>query len=234
MIRSNEGYCHCCRSETTFQAHAEWLRDHYVCANCGSIPRQRGINHVLDNYLPGWETLSVHESSPSHDFVARHCPGYSSSFYFESVKPGTTDEHGRRSEDLQALTFADSTFDILVTQDVFEHIFDPAAAACEIGRVLKPGGCHVFTAPKYSFIQTSFPRMSVENGKLVHLHAEEYHGSPVGDGRSLVTWTYGQDFEDVLAQWSGMNTVTYVTRDRGIGMDGEHLEVFVTRKPLSG
>lgn len=188
---------------------------------------------MLDKYLPGWEKLSVHESSPSHDFVGRFCPGYSSSFYFETVEPGTVDKQGRRSEDLQALTFGDATFDILITQDVFEHIFDPIAAAREIGRVLKPGGYHVFTAPKYPFIQNSFPRVTVEDGKIIHLHPEEYHGSPIGDGRAIVTWTYGRDFEELLARWSGMNTVTYITRDRSIGLDGEHLEVFVTRKPLA-
>lgn len=231
MQFQNDGYCHCCRTSTQFIALQEWLRDYYICLHCGSIPRQRAINHVLDKYLPGWEGRTVHESSPSHDFVGRHCPGYSSSFYLEDVPPGQKDANGRRCEDLQALTYGDCAFDIVVTQDVFEHILDPVAAAKEIYRVLKSGGYHVFTAPKYLFIETSFPRIAVENGELVHLHPAEYHGSPIGDGRAIVTWTYGRDFEDLLVRWSGMNTVTYITRDRGLGLDGEHLEVFVSRKP---
>ncbi len=32
-----------------------------------------------------------------------------------------------------------------LTQDVFEHLFDPAAAFREIARTLQPGGAHVFT-----------------------------------------------------------------------------------------
>jgi len=34
-----------------------------------------------------------------------------------------------------------------LTQDVFEHMFDPAAAFREIVRTLQPGGAHVFTTP---------------------------------------------------------------------------------------
>jgi hypothetical protein len=58
-----------------------------------------------------------------------------------------------------------------------------------------------------------------------------FHGNPVGDGRSLVTWDYGDDFEDLLTKWSGYPVKTYVTRDRNLGLDGEYLEVFVCRKP---
>ena len=231
MLRSNEGYCHCCRSETEFQVRGEWLRDMYICSNCSSIPRQRHLMRVLDKYVARWEDMSLHESSPSHDYLSRYSRSYSKSFYFEDVETGNVAPNGELCQDLQAMTFDDAAFDIFVTQDVFEHIYDPPTAAREIARVLKPGGIHVFTTPKYDFIQKSFSRIDLSTGKLVHLHAEEYNGSPIGDGRSLVTWTYGIDFENLLAEWSGLNTVTYITRDPGLGLDGEHLEVFVTRKP---
>lgn len=233
VIFSNTGHCHCCRTETVFDAYSTWLRDQYVCRICGSVPRQRAINYILDTCLPGWESKIVHESSASHDFVQRYCPGYSRSFYFEDIEPGQLHPNGDLCQDLQALTFEDNSIDIFVTQDVFEHILEPEKASREILRVLKPGGCHVFTAPKYDFIDESFPRISNENGELHHLHTPEYHGNPVGDGRALVTWTYGRDFEDVLAKWCGTNTTTYLIRDRQLGLDGEHLHVFVTRKSAS-
>lgn len=64
----------------------------------------------------------------------------------------------------------------------------------------------------------------------MHLQEAQYHGNPIGDGRSLVTWDYGDDFEACLWAWCRYPTVTYVTRDRSPGLDGEYLEVFVTRK----
>jgi SAM-dependent methyltransferase len=142
-----------------------------------------------------------------------------------------TQSNGIRSENLEELTFDNETFDLFVTQDVFEHIFNPDRAAREIMRVLKPGGAHVFTAPKHKGLVKSYPRATLSNGQVVNILEEVYHGNPVGDGRALVTWDYGDDFEILVSEWSGSPTITYVTRDRHLGIDGEYLEVFVTRKP---
>jgi hypothetical protein len=97
-------------------------------------------------------------------------------------------------------------------------------------RVLKPGGVHVFTVPKYRHIKNSYPRAKYSNGNIEHLKSEIYHGNPVGDGKALVTWDYGDDFEELICSWSNSNTTTYITRDKNLGLDGEHIEVFVTKK----
>ncbi len=38
------------------------------------------------------------------------------------------------------LPFADATFDLIVSDSTFEHVADAAGVACELDRVLKPGG----------------------------------------------------------------------------------------------
>ena len=101
--------------------------------------------------------LSIHEGSPCIDFFAEKCPGYTRSFYFEDIPLGFTKD-GERCEDLEQLTFPSATFDIFVTQDVLEHVFRPDLAVREIARVLKPGGIHVFTAPKHKNLLKSYPR----------------------------------------------------------------------------
>jgi SAM-dependent methyltransferase len=136
---SNKGYCPCCRRDTTFVSKSAWLRDDYRCVKCFSIPRQRHLQHVLDMHVPGWEAMKIHESSPSNRFIAMHAADYSSSQFLEGVNTGST-ANGVRCENLECLTFPDETFDLFVTQDVFEHVFDPKAAAREIARVLRPGG----------------------------------------------------------------------------------------------
>ncbi len=225
----NAGWCACCRTDSQFEETGPWLRDQYLCVRCQSIPRFRAINLTLDGYFPGWEQMAIHESSPSNDFIRRYASTYSWSFYFEGVQPGT-DHQGSRCENLERLTFPDSTFDLFVTQDVFEHVFEPARAVSEIMRVLKPGGAHVFTAPKHKGLAQTARRARLSDGGIVHLKEAQYHGNPIGDGRALVTWDYGDDFEACLSAWCGYPTVTYVTRDRRLGLDGEYLEVFVTRK----
>lgn len=225
----NHGWCACCRSDTQFEETGPWLRDQYLCTRCGAIPRFRHINLTLDRYFPGWEQMAIHESSPGTDFVRRYSSNYSWSFFFEDVPRGG-EKNGSRCENLEQLTFADDTFDLFITQDVFEHVFNPGRAAAEIMRVLRPGGAHVFTAPKHKGLRETAQRAALTDSGIVHLQEAQYHGNPIGDGRSLVTWDYGDDFEACLWVWCGYPTVTYVTRDRGLGLDGEYLEVFVTRK----
>jgi SAM-dependent methyltransferase len=229
LLASNAGYCHCCRKKTRIYKSGPWLRDQYLCLNCRSIPRQRHINYILDRYLPNWADKEIHESSPSNTFISRWANRYSSSQYFEGVTEGAIHK-GSRCENLEHLTFSDNSFDIFITQDVMEHVFHPNKAVQEIMRVLKPGGIHVFTAPKHKNISQGCVRAVIENGKVKLLLEAMYHGNPVGDGRALVTWDYGDDFEAQIWSWCGYPTITYVTRDKSLGLDGEYLEVFVTHK----
>lgn len=225
--RVTAGWCACCRSETRFIETGTWLRDQFLCERCRSIPRFRAVNHTLDTYFPGWEQAAVHEFAPPNDFVRRHCAHYSSSPWTE----GDVRLHEGNAERLDRLSFADDTFDLVVTQDVLEHVFDPGVAVREIMRVVKPGGAHVFTAPKHKGLKMTRQRARLDHGVVTHLLDPQYHGDPLADDRELVTWDYGDDFEVCLAGWCGLPTVSYVVRDRGLGLDGEYLDVFVTRKP---
>jgi SAM-dependent methyltransferase len=216
--------------ESTFVARNEWLRDHYLCKRCGSIPRQRALVEVLNFIRPGWRSLEIHESSPTMRFFAEQAPTYSCSFFYDAVPIGSVGKDGFLCQNLERLTFADCTFDIFITQDVLEHVFQPDLAPREIMRVLRPDGLHIFTAPKYKDILKSYPRATMVGGSIQYLHEPMYHGNPIGDGRSLVTWDYGSDFDDLLAKWSGYCTSTFIIRNRAHGIDGEHLEVFVTCK----
>jgi len=51
--------------------------------------------------------------------------------------------------DAAGLPFADSSCDLVLCMDAFEHFPDPEAAAREIRRVLRPGGCFFLSAPNY-------------------------------------------------------------------------------------
>jgi SAM-dependent methyltransferase len=226
----NPGYCHCCRKQTTFVMYNDWLRDYYHCELCHSIPRQRHIMAILDMCFPGWERKKVHESSPSADFIHRYCKAYSSSQFLEGVRPGTV-ANGVRCENIESLTFADRSFDFFITQDVLEHVFHPDRAIRDIYRVLKPGGAHIFTAPKHKGLLTTTRRASLSDDGSVAYHMDAmYHGNPVGDGRALVTWDYGYDFEQLMSSWAGVPVAAYHTLDRAKGLDAEFNEVFVVRK----
>ncbi len=99
--------------------------------------------------------------------------------------------------DLQALSFDDNSFDTVLTEDVLEHIPDPLKALSEIARVLKPGGFHLFTVPRYSQ-QPTVVRAKLLNGEIVHLLPPAYHWDPDSQSQCLVFTDFGDDLADAV------------------------------------
>ena len=228
----NFGNCPICEKKTLFYAEGKWLRDQYLCVGCQSIPRGRALIHVLETQFPEWRKMRIHESSPggvSSDKIARECPDYIASQYFIGTPFGEIKD-GARCENLEAQTFPDAEFDMVITQDVFEHIFSPGAAFSEIARTLKPGGVHVFTVPWYHEKPT-LVRVAVENGEVKLLEKADYHANPIDPEGSLVATEWGAELCDFIYQHSRMTTTIIRIKDRSMGIDGEFREVFVSRKP---
>lgn len=233
-VTSQKGYCPICEQEVRFIKKHTWLRDHYRCSKCNSIPRFRALIDTIKRFYPNWKDLVIHESSPntgaSSTFLKNGCKNYSASQYFDDVPRGDYKD-GYRSEDLTALTFSDNSFDLLITQDVFEHVMEPGKAFKEIVRVLKPGGAHIFSMPWYPQLGKTRQRAKVENGKIIYLEEPVYHGNPVNREKgSLVTFDWGQDFIDFIYKSSGMHTIVYLQHDKHKGLEAEFLEIFISRK----
>jgi SAM-dependent methyltransferase len=139
-------------------------------------------------------------------------------------------ERGVRNEDLSRQTFPNESLDLVVTQDVMEHVLDPEGAFREIARTLKPGGAHVFTTPIYPDLMTSERRARSTDGAIEYLAEPEYHGNPIDPAGSLVTMHWGQDIGEIIARSSGLQTEVYVPVNRERGIEGEFLEVLVSAK----
>jgi 2-polyprenyl-3-methyl-5-hydroxy-6-metoxy-1,4-benzoquinol methylase len=65
----------------------------------------------------------------------------------------------RISEGLSLLTRAspDESFDLVITQDVMEHVFAPAEAFSEIALILNPGGAYILSVLWRGFMDAQVP-----------------------------------------------------------------------------
>lgn len=229
---ANFGRCPVCEGWTLFVAiDRSWWRDHYFCLRCASIPRFRALIYVLDTHLPDWRSLQIHESSPggaSSRKLARECSRYRGTHFYPDVAPGEM-HNGFRCENLECQTFADESFDLVVTQDVFEHLFHPRKAFAEVARTLRPGGCHVFTVPWHPGRDTVV-RAVEEDSRIKHLRHPHYHGNPIDRNGSLVVTEWGRELCGVIHAVSGMSTTVIRLRDRRMGI-GKFNEVFISTKP---
>ena len=235
-ILQNPGYCTTCDREVQFVARDAWLRDHYLCSNCGSLPRERALMLVIESYFPKWRSVTIHESSPSDrgasKRLARECSRYVPSHLFPDQTPGTVHD-GVRCENLEALTFADASIDLHVTQDVMEHVLQPARIFREIARTLKSGGAHVFTVPMVNKGAPSRVRARLDSrGEISHLEPPVYHGNPISDAGSLVTVDWGFDICRHIHESCGLFTHLIHIDDISKGIRAEYIEVLITFKPV--
>jgi SAM-dependent methyltransferase len=239
FVFQNEGWCPICEAGVTFTARESWFRDHYLCDRCGSIPRERALMHVVQTQYPNWRDLNVHESSPGNRGasikLAQQCRCYTPSQYDPQLGFGNTHPSaGYRSENLEKQTFPDKTFDLVVTQDVFEHVFDAPTAFKEIARTLRPGGAHIFTTPLVNKKNPSEKWASLSDAGIVHHHPPEYHGNPMSADGSLVTWHWGEDIVMHIKKATGLETQIVALDDIKMGIRAEYIEVLVTARPIEG
>ena len=202
--------CQLCGSVSDFliEAGATLLRE-AQCSACGATIRNSDVARtvagvVLGSPQPlrpalpalhesGVRILEAQASGAIHQ-VLRELPGYACFELLDGVPPGE-EQAGVRCDDLQCLSFPDGSFDVVITQDVLEHVARPGEALAEINRVLRPGGTHIFTVPWHE----GGPTRSREGRPQVH------HRDGLRRGGSLVRTDWGVDLREIVDR-HGMRT----------------------------
>jgi len=235
-VIDHKGYCPICEGNVRFTSKHQWLRDNLFCSECKSIPRERALMHVIKLYHPKYKLLKIHESSPGNRGVSpklkNECINYSFSHFHPNVAPGEIEPNSKsRCENLEELTFDNDSFDLFISQDVMEHIFDPVKAFREIARVLKPGGAHIFTVPMVNKNAPTKPIASRDESGAITYHQEaEYHGNPINNKGSLVTMHWGYDIAEFIHQNAATPTTIIVLDNIDMGIRAEYIEVLLSRK----
>lgn len=100
---------------------------------------------------------------------------------------------GIRHEDITRLSLPADSLDLIVSNDVFEHVPDPAMAFRECARVLRSGGVMLATIPFHGNSDISVVRAHLDAVGIRHTLTPMYHGNPVSAEGSLVFTDFGWD-----------------------------------------
>jgi SAM-dependent methyltransferase len=151
-------------------------------------PRPESRIYITEHVTPVYRWLQARYKNlqGSEYFGLEHTPG--------------TLLKGIRHEDLMGLSFADASFDYVLSFDVLEHVPQPASALREIYRVLDKGGAFLFTVPFASNSLVDIVRAKLRtDGSIDHILSPEYHGNPVDpEGGALCFRYFGWELLDEL------------------------------------
>jgi SAM-dependent methyltransferase len=203
-LRVSGGLCPLCSGRTFIRISRDLLGTR--CLSCKASPISMAIGAALAERVPSFADQRVCELSargPFFEFLKRSIgAGHGTlacSEFFDGVASGEVHE-GVQCQDVQRLTYADASFDVCTSTEVFEHVPDDRAGFAELHRVTAAGGHLLLTVPLSDRDET-VERATLEEGLVRHLQPPTWHDDRIrGTGRVLVYRDYGRDITDRLAR----------------------------------
>ncbi|HEX7339543.1 MAG TPA: class I SAM-dependent methyltransferase [Rhodanobacteraceae bacterium] len=98
---------------------------------------------------------------------------------------------------VEALDFADATFDIVHAHQVLQHVGDPVAALREMRRVCKPGGIVAARDADYAGFVWYPALPALDDWMRLYQAAARANGGEPNAGRRLMAWAREAGFTDV-------------------------------------
>lgn len=233
-----DGYCPICEAPAKFLAKGKWYRGTLLCQTCenGSTPRERALAHVLQREMPDWRTRAIHECSPMNRGISMKVREQGTNYIGSHMypdKPFGSTVDGWQNENIEATTFPDNSFDLVLSLDVTEHVFNPGEKFRDIYRTLRPGGMYIPTFPIRKWqVEPSKPLAQLKPDGSIELlkGPPEYHGNPIDGKGALVTWDFGYTIHQLIAYWTPFAVEITRFSDRHLGIMGEYTEVILCRK----
>jgi hypothetical protein len=205
-----DGFCVPCGNKVPFLVDMQsggqhqgnsWLpnwRERLECPLCRMNNRQRLMATLIKQELDEQRKKHVYfmeQVTPIYNWATATFKKHNivGSEYLGHEYEGGTIIKNIRHEDVEKLSFTNDELDLIVSNDVFEHVPNPARAFAECFRVLKNGGMMLATIPFHSNNVLSVARAKIANGQLEHILPPAYHGNPVSADGSLVFSDFGWD-----------------------------------------
>ena len=231
------GFCDLCEKQSWFMTDSPNLRERMVCEYCKLNARKRfSVKFAKDRLAEGgFRDVFVYEHKTMlWQTLKKHIDGKyavtTSEFFGYDKKPGEL-VYGIRHEDAMNLSFSAESFEVLISNEVYEHVPDIRKTLREAHRVLRKGGEIWLTIPFKSLEDKTHIRAVIEDGKVTHLLPPEYHGNPVDPKNgSLVFYEYGWDFLDICKQAGFLDAYILAYHSVENGYLGANLMQFIVSK----
>lgn len=184
------------------------------CVRCAASAVHLSLGWALRERVgsvTGRDACELSSRGPLVTCLRREARSLALSEFFDGVPPGASRD-GVRCEDVQQLTYADATFDLVMHTEVFEHVPDDRLGFAELHRVLRPGGHLLFSVPLTGHPHTVERARPGPQG-VEHMLPPTFHDDLLrGAGKVLVFRDYGADILQRI-EAAGFVGATIMPRD---------------------
>lgn len=154
------------------------------CLKCKANITNLSLIPVIKNHFKGiYQGKKAYELSSygsTLEWLKKYFDEVVYSEYFANL-PSRKYYNGILNQDVQNLTFEDECFDVVTSNQVFEHVPNDEQGYFECFRVLKKGGALIFSVPLYMTEHTE-KIAYLDNDQIRFLGRPEYHDSRIGGG----------------------------------------------------
>jgi SAM-dependent methyltransferase len=159
------------------------------CLYCGANGTNLSLIPVIKNPMNSTPTFTAWEMSTyggTLEYLRKNVEVVIESEFFPGHPRGQPVD-GVLNEDVQKVSFKDSSIDLITSNQVLEHVPDDIRGYAECYRVLRKNGALIFSVPLYDIPQTRMLAALIDG--RVHFYCEpEYHDSRAGGPKSVLTF----------------------------------------------
>lgn len=186
------------------------------CISCRSTQIHRAVGLTITS-LNLSQKIDVYELSSRgalFKFLKNRFERFYFSEFFDDIPSGQK-KNGIPCQDVQALKLKDSSFDLITSTEVFEHVPNDIKGFAEIYRVCRTGGYFIFTVPLTDNPKTVERAFLKSDGSIEYILPPEYHGDRIrGKNRVLAFRNYGMDIKEKLISVGFTTEIRKINSDR--------------------
>ena len=166
-------YCPICKKYGHFTKMGVKPRYAVKCPNCKSLERHRFLYFIYQKYfLNTNKPIKILHTAPEKGIYNLIKKNLNIEYTAIDISPERYSFCDCKKEDVTDLSFADNTFDFVISNQVMEHILDEKKYLSELTRVLKPDGVFLLNFPVFMDRAKTFQDDSVTTPE----DREKYYG----------------------------------------------------------
>jgi len=179
------------------------------CLNCFANGTNLSLIPVIINHKKKYKITDAYEMSTygsTLDWMRRNIVNVTTSEFFPD-KPFGKKFNGVLNQDVQKLTFKDSSFDLITSNQVFEHVPNDILGYSECYRILRRDGALIFSVPLYDNIRETKMLAELVDNKIIFYGRPKYHDSRLAGPKSQLTFWHHSVY-DICQR---VNSVGFIT-----------------------